>query len=121
MPQRLEKTIKVINIIMFSFRFLFCLNKTNKPRPEPDRSPEIQLPNGNTSCKYNSVITTLDAQFGISPTKLDKIGLIILLLYTKVFNVSLSIREFKITLTIKINKVIFIVWIILDLRILSSQ
>ena len=109
MPHMLENTIKISKIIIFSFKFLFCLNSTSNPKPDPDKSPEIQLPNGSTSCKYSSVITTLDAQFGIKPIKLDKIGLIILLLYTKVFKISLSTIEFSITLTIKINKVIFIV------------
>ena len=90
-------------IIKFSFIFLFCLNNTNKPKPDPDNNPAIQLPNGIMFLIYNSVITTLDAQFGIKPMILDIIGLNILLLFTNVVMLSLSIIHVNMIFIIKIN------------------
>ena len=106
-PHILEKIININSIIKFSLIFLFCLNKINKPSPEPDNKPAIQLPNGIISLIYNSVITTLDAQFGIKPMILEIIGLNILLLFTNVVIISLSIIKLSITFIIKINDKIF--------------
>ena len=47
--------------------FLFDLNSTNIPIPEPTRSPAIIEPKLIRFDKYNSVIITEPAQFGISP------------------------------------------------------
>ena len=47
--------------------FLFDLNSTNIPIPEPTRSPAIIEPKLIKFDKYNSVIITEPAQFGISP------------------------------------------------------
>ena len=46
--------------------FLFDLNSTNIPIPEPTRSPAIIEPKLIRFDKYNSVIITEPAQFGIS-------------------------------------------------------
>ena len=103
----LEKTTKVISIKIFSFKFLFCLNRINNPNPEPVNNPDIQLPNGIIFSKYNSVITILEAQFGIKPIILDKIGLNILLLFIKLDNDSVSMIKFNKILIMMIKPVIF--------------
>ena len=54
--------------------FLLVLNNTNMPTPAPVNKPDINDPNVIALLKYNSVITTLDAQLGINPTKLDTKG-----------------------------------------------
>ena len=52
-PQKLEKDISANKIMIFSLRFLFCLNRIIKPNPEPVNSPDIQLPKGIIFSKYN--------------------------------------------------------------------
>lgn len=107
MPQILENNTNVRRIIIFSFIFLFCLNNINRPKPDPDSNPAIQLPKGIICSKYNSVITILDTQLGINPRILDNIGLIILLSLINVISVSESITKFNIMFIIKINENIF--------------
>ena len=87
--------------------FLFCLNSISNPNPEPVNNPDIQLPNGKIFSRYNSVITTLDAQFGISPIILDNIGLNILLLFANAESDSVSIIRFNMMLITSIKDVIF--------------
>ena len=62
------------NIIIFSFIFLFCLNKTSKATPLPERSPEIVVPKLIILSMYSCVINTLALQFGIKPISEEKIG-----------------------------------------------
>ena len=57
---------------MFSFMFLFVLNSINNPIPAPVNNPESVAPRVIVLFIYNSVISILAPQFGISPTKLDK-------------------------------------------------
>ena len=64
-----------LRINKFSFKFLFALNKTIKATPLPVSNPAITLDKDITPLKYNSVRTTLAAQFGINPTKLEINGL----------------------------------------------
>ena len=47
--------------------FLFTLNNTNIPIPDPTSNPPITDPNEITSSKYNCVKITEPAQFGINP------------------------------------------------------
>ena len=47
--------------------FLYSLNKTIMPRPEFTNKPAKRAPNDNVPDRYNSVIKTLEAQFGIKP------------------------------------------------------
>ena len=116
-PKRLDTIIKIKRIIIFSFFCLFCLNSINNPTPEPANKPEIQLPKGIRFWIYNSVIMTLDAQFGINPI-IDVISgdKILLLLMKSIINSLSMIRLTKIFI-IKMKIVIFNVWIILDLII----
>ena len=53
---------------------MFTLKSTNIATPLPVNKPDIIAPNDITFSKYSCVITTLEAQFGINPIKLDKIG-----------------------------------------------
>ena len=94
-PHKLENAINRISIKMFSLKFLFCLNNTSKPNPEPDNNPDMQLPNEIIFSRYSSVIAMLDAQFGINPIILDNIGLNILLFLANVINISRSIIVFN--------------------------
>ena len=105
----LENVISVNKMKIFSFKFLFCLKRTNNPTPEPDSSPAIQLPKVITFSKYSSVMITLEAQFGISPIILVNIGERILLFSVKLVIKFLSIIEFRKILMIKMKKVIFAV------------
>ena len=70
----IEPTKIIINIIdiinKFSLIFLFVLNSNNIPIPEPVNKPPSKLPKVIKLDKYNSVKTTLPAQFGIKPIKL---------------------------------------------------
>ena len=63
-------TYSVPVILRFSLIFLFDLNNTNIPIPEPTRRPAIIEPKLIKLLKYNSVIITEPAQFGIKPNKL---------------------------------------------------
>ena len=57
---------------------MFTLNNTSNPTPEPVSNPAIKDGNVITLFKYNSVSSTLAAQFGIRPIRPDKKGLKIL-------------------------------------------
>ena len=57
-------------IIKFSFIFLFDLNSTTKATPLLVNKPAIVEPNEIVLFKYNWVITTEAAQFGINPIML---------------------------------------------------
>ena len=57
---------------MFSFIFLFVLNNSKIPNPLPGNSPENNCPIVINLDRYNSVIITLLAQFGIRPIRLAK-------------------------------------------------
>ena len=106
-PQVIDINNNINKIIIFSLIFLFCLNKINKPTPELDNSPDIQLPKVIILSKYNSVITTLPAQFGINPISAVIIGDKILLFLVKFMRTDSSIIVFKIIFIIKINNDIF--------------
>ena len=58
--------------MIFSFKFLLVLNSNKIPNPLPVNKPDIKFPTVIKSDKYNSVIITLLAQFGINPIKLAK-------------------------------------------------
>ena len=58
-------------IFIFSFTFLFDLNSTRIPIPEPTNKPAIIEPKLIKFDRYNSVIITEPAQFGINPNKAD--------------------------------------------------
>ncbi len=63
-----------ISIFMFSFMFLFILNSINIPAPAFTNNPAINEPKAIISDKYNSVIITDEAQFGINPISAAIIG-----------------------------------------------
>ena len=114
----------MLKIIKFSFIFLFTLNKTNIPIPDPVNKPPISIPVEITPDKYISVINILDAQLGIKPIKQDINGPKKLSFKRKVLIFSSPnswIKIFKIKVVIKINKLIFKVWIKLYLKIPFSQ
>ena len=105
------------NTIIFSFKFLLVLNNTNKPRPQPVSKPDNNVPIVISLDKYNSVIITLLAQFGISPIKLATKYVTIFLLINKLLSLSspvLNITIFITKLAIKINNPIFKVCLILE-------
>ena len=77
------------------------------PTPDADNKPAMALPRVMILSRYNSVIITLLAQFGIKPIKLVITGDSTLLLTAKWRIVSSSIMVFKIMLIIKIKKAIF--------------
>ena len=87
----LKAPIKYIraNIFKFSFKFLFVLNNTNIASPLPVNTAAIDVPRDNTFFRYNSVSITLDAQFGISPNKLDIKGAKVLF-FKNIFDSSFS-------------------------------
>ena len=58
-------------IFIFSLIFLFDLNNTKIPIPEPTNKPAIIEPKVIKLFKYNSVIITEPAQFGINPTNAE--------------------------------------------------
>ena len=93
----------------------------SRPTPDDESNPDKQLPKVRTLDRYNWVIITLEAQLGMSPMILVIIGIKNLLPWIRFINLVSSIIEFNKRLTIKIKKVIFIVWIKLDLIIPSSQ
>ena len=66
-------------ILKFCFILLFIFIKTNNPTPAPTNNPVIIVPNDIRLFKYNCVIITDAAQFGINPNKphniCEKIGL----------------------------------------------
>ena len=62
-------TYSIPVILRFSLIFLFDLNSTNIPIPEPTRSPAIIEPKLIKFNKYNSVIITEPAQFGKKQVK----------------------------------------------------
>ena len=106
-PQILEIKIRVRRIRRFSFKFLFCLNNTNSPTPELDKSPDIQLPKVITLLKYNSVIIMLEAQLGIKPIIEVIIGVRILLVLIKFITAFRSSKMFIKIFTRRIKAVIF--------------
>ena len=59
----------VIVIVIFSFKFLFDLYRIRIPTPDPTSRPAIIVPKLIRFDKYNSVIITELAQFGIRPIK----------------------------------------------------
>ena len=58
-------------MVKFSLRFLFDLNSSNKPIPDPVNKPDIATPTVIKLDKNTSVITTDEAQLGIKPIRLD--------------------------------------------------
>ena len=58
-------------IVKFCFICLFDLNNTKIPIPEPTNNPAIIEPRLIKFDKYNSVIITEPAQFGIKPNNAD--------------------------------------------------
>ena len=100
--------------------FLLTLNKTSKATPLPVNKPDIKDPNEIILLKYNSVIITLEAQFGINPIKLDKIGPKILFLNIMLPKFSSPIKYitiFKMNELKTINKPTFNVCFIEDIII----
>ena len=74
------------NSDVFGQIFLFDLNNIIIATPLPVSNPAIVDDSDSMLFKYNSVITTDDAQFGINPIKLVKNGVNILLLLNKLLN-----------------------------------
>ena len=90
--------------------FLFVLNNSKMPNPLPVNNPANIVPRVISLAKYNSVIITLPAQFGIKPIRLDAKYVNILLLKSILDNVSsptLYIIIFINKLAIRTNNPIF--------------
>ena len=64
----------MITINIFCFKFLFILNNTNRPVPAFANKPPINEPKLMIFDRYNSVILTDEAQFGIRPISAATIG-----------------------------------------------
>ena len=96
-------------ISKFSFIFLFVLNSNNIPNPLPGSNPAIKWPIVINFDKYNSVIITLLAQFGINPIRLAIKYVNIFLcrsifdkLFSPILNISMFINRLAINIKIKI-------------------
>ena len=90
--------------------FLFCLNRTVKAMPALTQSPATQEPKLATPSINNSVISTLEAQLGISPTSPNINGWKIESVSKTFFRFSIPTHASKPPITIfimKINKHIF--------------
>ena len=79
-------------ILIFSFKFLFTLNNTISPTPALTNKPAINVATVIKPSKYNWVIITEAAQFGISPTIPAITGPKIGLLEIKIESVSSPIK-----------------------------
>ena len=112
------------SIFMFSLIFLFILNNTRIPIPEPTSSPPIIDPKLITLLKYNCVIITEPAQFGINPTIPDIKGPTIGIFSIRLDMLSSptnSIIVFNTSVISSINKNIFKVCFIEDFNIPPSS
>ena len=100
-PLKVATKHSVIEIKQFSFKLELTLNKTNKPTPAPASSPDIILPKLIKPDKYNSLIITDAAQFGIKPireaNKCDNKGLLSKKLAIRLISAKLIIKP-KMTL-----------------------
>ena len=67
-PHTVPETYRIDKSKRFSFHLRFVWNSTRSPAPAPTKSPDIIVPKLMNSFKYNCVITTEEAQFGMSPT-----------------------------------------------------
>ena len=67
---------KIPKIVKVSFKYIFPfrLNKKTRPSPALIDNPAIVAPRPIVFARYASVIRTLDAQFGIMPTRLEITG-----------------------------------------------
>ena len=103
---------------------MLTLNNTSNPKPAFTSNPEIIVERGITPDKLSCVKITDEAQFGISPTKLARIGPKILLLLKILLIVSSPIKcinKFSIKDTIIINTNIFKECFIADFTTPCSQ
>ena len=87
--------------------FLFILNSISNPAPDPTNRPAINDPKFIIPDRYNSVIITEEAQFGIKPINDAITGSKIELSDIKFFNVS-SPKIVTIILIIRVKINIYI-------------
>ena len=73
-PQIIPIANSIPSILKFSLVFLFILNSTRIPIPEPTSKPLIIALKLITFLRYNCVNITDPAQFGIKPTRPEIIG-----------------------------------------------
>ena len=123
-PDNVPIKMRIISIVIFSFKFLFLLNNTKSPTPAPEHNPATSDPNEIIPFKKPCVKITDAAQFGISPIKDAIKGWIKLSFKKREVNFSspvISIARLKIKDAINTNKNILTVCISADFIMPSSQ